>query len=151
MGRDDGMAETTGWGPVPLPLRKKGMNLEHLERCIDQCDPEWLWLDQIAMPEVYEDMDVEEKARLNGCVLILLTICGAIHTRADKLMVVDSTLLRLNTIRCIDGAVFFVGFSMTRLWPLTESRSAKRVLLKTEDFDMIIDYLARTINNSRHR
>lgn len=132
------------------------MVLEHLERCIDQCDTEWLWLDQIAMPEVYENMDVEEKAEIERLrVDIINNLCG-IYTRAKKVVVVDTTLLRLNTSSCIDAAVVFcLGLWMNRLWPLTECRLAKRVLLKTEDecfdLDKIIDYLTRTINNNQHR
>lgn len=44
---------------------------------------------------------------------------------------------------------------MTRLWPMTECWLAPKVLLKTDDqsfdLDVIIDYLARTINNDEHR
>lgn len=44
---------------------------------------------------------------------------------------------------------------MTRLWPMTECRLARKVLLKTKDqsfdLDVIIDYVARMINNDQHR
>ena len=155
-GETMGWQNPTGFGPVTLPLRKQGMVLDQLQRCIDKCDTEWLWLDQIAMPEVYEDMDEEEQAETERLRVDIINNLRAIYTNAEKVMVVDSTLLRLNTSSCIDAAVVFcLSFSMHRLWPFTECRLAKRVLLKTEDdcfdLDSIIDYLARTVLNNESR
>jgi hypothetical protein len=52
-----------GWGPVELPLRKKGLYLEHLQMFFNHCTAEWLWIGVLAMPEVYEDMSEAEKER----------------------------------------------------------------------------------------
>jgi hypothetical protein len=51
-----GWQTPSGWGPVELPLRKKGLYLEHLQMFFNHCTAEWLWVDVLAMPEVYEDM-----------------------------------------------------------------------------------------------
>ncbi|KAK3172254.1 hypothetical protein OEA41_005574 [Lepraria neglecta] len=147
---------TTGWGPVTLDLRKKGMSLDHLERCIDQCETEWLWLDQIAMPEVFEDMDAAQKLQTEWLRIDIINNLRTIYARADKVIIIDSALLRLNTSSSVDAAfVLSLGYWMTRLWPLTECWLARKVLLKTDDqsfdLDVIIDYLARTINNDQHR
>ena len=147
---------TTGWGPLTLNLRKKGMSLDHLERCIDQCETEWLWLDQIAMPEVFEDMDSAQKSQTERLRIDIINNLHSIYSRADKVVIVDSALICLNTASLIDAAVVFsLGFWMIRLWPLIECRLARKVFLKTEDqffdLDVIIDYLARSINNDQHR
>ena len=149
-------ASTTGWGPVTLDLRKNGMSLDHLQRCIVQCESQWLWLDQIAMPEVFEDMDAAQKLQTERLRIDIINSLHTIYTRADKVMIIDSALLRLNTSSLVDAAyVLTLGYWMTRLWPMTECWLARKVLLKTEDqsfdLDVIIDYLARMINNDRHR
>lgn len=56
----------------------------------------------------------------------------------------------------VDAAyILSMGHWMTRLWPMTECWLACKVVLRTEDqsfdLDVIIDYLARTINNDQHR
>ena len=147
---------TTGWGSVSLELRKKGFSLGHLQRCIDQCETEWLWLDQIAMPEVFEDMDAAQRSQTERLRIDIINNLHNIYTRAEKVVIVDSALMRLNTSSLVDAAVVLsLGYWMTRLWPMTECWLASKVLLKTEDqsfdLDVIIDYLARTINNDQHR
>ena len=147
---------TTHWGPVSLELRKEGFSLEHLKRCIDQCETEWLWFDQIAMPEVFEDMDAAQKSQTERLRIDIINNLHTIYTRSDKVMIVDSALMRLNTSSLVDAAVVLsLGYWMTRLWPMTECWLAPKVLLKTGDqsfdLDVIIDYLARTINNDEHR
>lgn len=147
---------TTGWGSVSLELRKKGFSLDHLQRCVDQCETQWLWLDQIAMPEVFEDMDGAQKSQTERLRIDIINNLHNIYTRADKVVIVDSALMRLNTSSLVDATVILsLGYWMTRLWPMTECWLAPKVLLKTEDqsfdLDVIIDYLARTINNDQHR
>ena len=149
-------ASTTGWGPVTLDLRKRGMSLDHLQRCIDQSESEWLWIDQIAMPEVFEDMNPTQKLQTERLRIDIINNLHSVYNRADKVMILDSALLRLRTSSLVDAAyVLSMGFWMTRLWPMTECRLARKVLLKTEDqsfdLDEIIDYLARMINNDQHR
>ena len=146
----------TEWGSVSLELRKKGFSLGHLERCIDQCETEWLWLDQIAMPEVFRDMDAAQRSQTERLRIDIINNLHTIYTRADKVMILDSALMRLNTLSLIDAAVVLsLGYWMTRLWPMTECWLASKVLVKTEDqsfdLDVIIDYLARTVNNDQHR
>lgn len=155
-GETMGWQSTTGWGPVTLALRKKGMPLEQLERCIDRCDTEWLWFDQIAMPEVYEDLDGENKVEIERLRIDIINNLRGIYSRADKVMVIDTTMLRLRSSSLIDAAIMFcLGFSMTRLWHLTEHRIAKSVVLKTHDdsfdLDSIISFLSGTLDNDRHR
>ena len=149
-------ASTTGWGPVTLDLRKKGMSLDHLQRCIVQSESKWLWLDQIAMPEVFEDMDAAQKLHTERLRVDIINNLHTVYSQADKVIIIDSALLRLKTSSLVDAAyVLTMGYWMTRLWPMTECRLARKVLLKTEDqsfdLDVIIDYLARMINNDRHR
>ena len=97
---------TTGWGPVSLDLRKKGFSLAHLEAFIDQCETRWLWLDQKAMPEVFEDMDAAQKSHTERLRIDIINTLHTIHIRAEKMMIVDSALIRLNTSSLIDPAVF---------------------------------------------
>ena len=146
----------TEWGPVSLELRKRGFSLDHLQRCIDKCEADWLWLDQIAMPQVFEDMDAAQKSQTERLRIDIINNLHTIYTRSDKVMIVDSALMRLNTSSLVDAAVILsLGYWMTRLWPMTECWLAPKVLLKTDDqsfdLDVIIDYLARTINNDEHR
>ena len=146
----------TEWGPVSLELRKRGFSLDHLQRCIDKCETDWLWLDQIAMPEVFEDMDAAQKSQTERLRIDIINNLHTIYTRSDKVMIVDSALMRLDTSSLVDAAIVLsLGYWMTRLWPMTECRLAPKVLLKTDDqsfdLDVIIDYLPRTINNHEHR
>lgn len=149
-------ASTTGVGPVTLDLRKKGMSLHHLQRCIVQSETKWLWLDQIAMPEVFEDMDGAQKLQTERLRIDIINNLHTVYSQADKVVIIDSALLRLKTSSLVDAAyVLTMGYWMTRLWPMTECRLARKVLLKTEDqsfdLDVIIDYLARMITNDQHR
>lgn len=95
----------TEWGPVSLELRKRGFSLGHLQRCIDKCETDWLWLDQIAMPEVFEDMDAAEKSQTEQLRIDIINNLHTIYTRSDKVMIVDSALMRLNTSSLVDAAV----------------------------------------------
>ena len=155
-GETMGWASTTGWGAVTLDLRKRGMSLDHLQRCIDQSESEWLWIDQVAMPEVFEDMNATQKLQTERLRIAIINNLHSVYSRADKVMILDSTLIRLRTSSLVDAAyVLSMGFWMIRLWPMTECRLARKVLLKTEDqsfdLDVIIDYLARMVNNDQHR
>lgn len=148
-------ASTTGWGPVTLDLRKKGMSLEHLRRCIVRCESKWLWLDQIAMPEVFEDMNAAQKLQTERLRIDIINNLHTLYDRADKVIIIDSALLRLKTSSLVDAAyVLTMGYWMTRLWPMTECWLARKVVLQTEDqsfdLDVIIDYLARMINDDQH-
>ena len=149
---------TMSWAsrPVTLGLRKKSMSLEHLQRCVSQTESEWLWFYHVAMPGVFEDMDAAQKLQTERLRIDIINSLNTIYCRADKLMIIDSSLLRLKTSSLVDAAyVLTMGYWMTRLWPMTESWLARKVLLKTEDqsfdLDVIIDYLARMINNDQHR
>lgn len=108
------------------------------------------------MPEVFEDMDAAQKLQTERLRIDIINNLHTIYSRADKVMIIDSTLVRLKTSNLVDAAyVLTMGYWMTRLWPMTECRLARKVLLQTEDqsfdLDVIIDYLARMINNDQHR
>lgn len=149
-------SSTSGWGPVTLDLRKKGMSLHHLQRCIVQSQGKWLWIDQVAMPEIFEDMDAAQISQMERLRIDIINNLHTIYSRADKVVIIDSALLRLNTSSLLDAAyVLTMGYWMTRLWPMTECWLARKVLLKTEDqsfdLDVIIDYLGRMASNDQHR
>ncbi len=155
-GETQGWQSTTGWGAVTLELRRRGMPLDHLKRCIDVCGAEWLWLDSVAMPAVLEDMDEKSAAAVEHTRVDIINQLRYIYTRADKVVVVDSALVRLSSAGMVDAAaVLSVGFWMHRLWPMVECRLGSKVVLKTQDqffdLDTLIDYLARTVNNDSHR
>ena len=108
------------------------------------------------MPEVFEDMNATQKLQTEQLRTSIINNLHSVYSRADKVMILDSALLRLRTSSLVDAAyVLSMGFWMSRLWPMTECRLARKVLLKTEDqsfdLDVIIDYLARMINNDQHR
>ncbi|KAM0805849.1 hypothetical protein BDR22DRAFT_884263 [Usnea florida] len=109
-------ASTTGWGPVTLDMRKRGMSLDHLQRCVDQTESEWLWIDQIAMPEVFEDMNATQKLQMERLRTSIINNLHSVYSRADKVVILDSALLRLRTSSLVDAAyIFSMGFWMTRL------------------------------------
>jgi hypothetical protein len=155
-GETMGWQTPTSWGPVELPLRKKGLYLGHLQKFFDRCDAEWLWLNVLAMPEVYEDMPDGEKERTEQLRVQITNRLRGVYERADRVVVLDTLLLRLHTGSMIDVAVILaLSRWMTRLWCFTESRLAKSVVLKTADaafdLDELLDFLYQTINNEDHR
>lgn len=155
-GETMGWQTPTGWGPVELPLRKKGLPLGHLQKFFDRCAEEWLWIDVLAMPEVYEDMSESEKVRMEELRVHIINTLSGVYERADQVIVLDSLLLRLHTGSMIDVAVILaLSRWMTRLWCFTESRLAKSVVLKTADasfnLDELLDLLYKTVSNEEHR
>ncbi|KAL8917112.1 MAG: hypothetical protein Q9208_008151 [Pyrenodesmia sp. 3 TL-2023] len=155
-------AETMGWnakgswGPVELSLRKQGIPYHHFQRFFRRCDADWLWVDVLAMPEVYEDMSETEKTDTEALRTAIINCSHTIYTRADKVVCLDSLLLRLQSGSMVDVAVILsLGRWISRLWPFTETRLAKRVVLKTEDaafdLDEIVAFFYKTVNNEDHR
>lgn len=55
-GETCGWATPTSWGPVEPELRKKGIPYQHFEKFFDRCEAEWLWVDILVMPEIFDDM-----------------------------------------------------------------------------------------------
>ena len=155
-GETMGWMTATSWGPVELPLRKKGLFLGHLRKIFDRCAAEWLWIDVLAMPEIFEDMSEDEKDKTEELRVKVINSLKGIYARADKVIVLDSLLLRLRTGSLLDVAVILtLSRWMTRLWCFAEAMLAERVVLKTADsafdLDEILDLLLRTVNNVEHR
>ena len=154
--------ETCGWnapgsrGLVDPEVRKQGVDYRHFLKFFDRCDAKWLWVDILAIPEVFEDMSEKQKAETEELRTGILNSSCNIYTRAEKVVGLDNLLLRLRSGGMVDVAVILcLGSWMHSLWPFTETWLAKRVLLKTEDsffdLDVIIEFLYKTVNNSEHR
>ncbi|KAB8290814.1 hypothetical protein EYC80_008451 [Monilinia laxa] len=144
------------WGPVDLQLRKKGIPMAHFMRFFNRCETEWLWVDVIAMPEVLEDMDAVEKEKIERLRIGVINCLRSIYTKSDKLVVLDTLLLRLNTRSPIDVAVTLcLSFWITCLWTWIEARLAPKVIIKTAnwsiDLDSILELLGKTFLNEEHR
>ena len=151
-----GWSTETDWGPVEPEVRKQGLPYEQFLKFFDRCDAEWLWVDILAMPEIFEDMTAGEKAETEELRTGVINSLRNIYSRADKVVCLDGLLLRLRSGGMIDVAIVLcLGRWIQRLWPFTEARLAKQVLLKTEDssfdLDAIIAFLHQTINNENHR
>lgn len=87
------------------------MSLDHLQRCIDQSESEWLWIDQIAMPEVFEDMTATQKLQTERLRIRIVNNLNSVYSRADKVMITDSALLRLRASSLVDAAyVLSMGY-----------------------------------------
>ncbi|KAL8828823.1 MAG: hypothetical protein Q9170_006437 [Blastenia crenularia] len=155
-GETMGWSTKDSWGPVELGLRKKGLAYHHFQKIFRRCDTEWLWVDVLAMPETYEDMSLAEKADSEALRTSVINTLRTIYTRADKVVCLDSLLLRLRSGSKVDVAVTLcLGRWIARLWPFTETKLAKRVILKTEDdafnLDEIIEFFYETVSNDDHR
>lgn len=154
--------ETCGWstptdcGPIHPELRKKGIIHRHFLKFFDKCEAEWLWVDIFAMPEVFDDMTAAEKAETEELRTGVINSLRNVYLRADKVVCLDGLLLRLHSGGMIDVAIILcLGWWIGRLWPFTETKLARRVILKTEDsafeLDDILKFLCETVNNEDHR
>ena len=146
----------TDWGPVEPAVRKQGIPYDHFRKFFDRCESEWLWVDIIAMPEIFEDMTAVQKSETEELRTGVINSLHNIYTKADKVVCLDGLLLRLHTGSMMDVAVILcLGRWILRLWPFTETKLAKRVVLKTEDssfdLDTILEFLYKTIHNEDHR
>lgn len=155
-GETMGWQRKDGWGAVDLSLRKMGIAKQHFLKFFDRCEAEWLWVDVIAMPEVLEDMNDAQKEETEILRTGVINSLRSIYTKATKVVVIDTLLLRLNTRSPIDvAATLCLGFWMTRLWTMTEARLAPKLVLKTSDwsfdFDEVLELIARTAINDEHR
>ena len=155
-GETCGWNTPTDWGPIEPELRKKGIIHRHFLRFFDKCEAEWLWVDILAMPEVFDDMTAAEKAETEELRTGVVNSLRNIYMRADKVVCLDGLLLRLHSGGMIDVAVVLcLGRWIRRLWPFAETKLAKRVILKTEDsvfdLDEILTFLYETVNNEDHR
>ncbi|CAF9937082.1 MAG: hypothetical protein HETSPECPRED_010546 [Heterodermia speciosa] len=155
-GETCGWNTPTSWGPIDAALRKKGIIYSHFIKFFDRCDAEWLWVDILAMPEVFDDMTAAEKAQAETVRTGVINSLNNIYTHADKVVCLDSLLLRLHSGGMIDVAVILcLSRWLTRLWPFAETKLAKRVILKTEDsafdLDEILSFLYDVVNNDDHR
>jgi hypothetical protein len=155
-------AQTMGWttpngfGPVDLSLRKIGIAYPHFLKFFDRCDSEWLWVDFLAEPDILEDMTFEEKKNLETLQVQIINQLKNIYSNADKVVVLETNLLRLQTSSNVDVAISIIsGQWIQRLWTFIEARLGPRIIIKTKDtefdLDQIIDYLERLVTNSDHR
>lgn len=155
-GETMGWQSKDSWGAVELSLRKMGLARQHFLRFFDLCEAEWLWVDVIAMPEVLEDMEDAQKEDTEKLRVGVINCLKKIYSNADKVVVIDTLLLRLSTRSPLDvAAILCLSFWVTRLWTFTETRLAKKIILKTRDYsfdlDEILELLAKTIINDEHR
>ena len=104
-GETCGWNTPTAWGPVDLQLRTKGILHRHFLKFFDRCESEWLWVDILAMPEVFEDMTAAAKAETERLRTDVINNLRQIYMRADKVVCLDSFLLRLHSGGMIDVAV----------------------------------------------
>ena len=151
-----GWQSKQGFGPVDISLRKNGIHYLHFLKFFDRCNCEWLWIDFIAMPEPLEDMSPNEKQHVEELRTAIINQFRNFVDQADKVVVLDTLLLRLETASLIDvGICLVLGLWITRLWTFTEARIARRVVLKTKDaefdLDEIIGHLDKMLNNEEHR
>ena len=143
---------------IDLEVRKSGMRLLHLRKFFDCCKTpvEWLWLDMLAIPEILEDMSEQEKAEMEVLRTACMNNLRRIYINADCAVVLDTTLLRLQTESLLDVAVVLpLSRWMSRLWSFTEGFLVQTVKIQTAnkafDLDEIIDFLDGIISNDRHR
>ncbi|KAL8933185.1 MAG: hypothetical protein Q9211_005917 [Gyalolechia sp. 1 TL-2023] len=155
-GETMGWSTGDSWGPVELDLRKEGLAYHHFQKIFRRCDADWLWVDVLAMPELYEDLSRNEKANTEALRTGVINCLRTIYEGADKVVCLDSLLLRLRSGSKVDVAVVLsLSRWIGRLWPFTETKLAKRVILKTEDdafdLDEIIEFFYETIHNEDDR
>jgi hypothetical protein len=151
-----GWQRPDGWGSVDISLRKMGLSRAHFLRFFDRCEEEWLWVDVIAMPEVLEDMSDAQKTEIEKLRIGVINSLQLIYTKADKIVVIDTLLLRLRTRSPVDiAAILCLSLWITRLWTFTETRLAKKIVFKTRDWefdlDEILEFLVRTVSNDQDR
>jgi len=91
-----------GFGPVDLSLRKRGIYFDHFLKFFMRCNAEWLWVDVIAMPAVLEDMSSSEQEEVEKLRVGVINCLYNIYTRADKVVILDSMVLRLQTGSVVD-------------------------------------------------
>ena len=155
-GETMGWQRKDDWGTVDLSLRKMGLSREHFLRFFDRCEEEWLWADVIHIPEILEDMSDAQKEETEELRVGVVNCLRSIYKKADKVVVIDTLLLRLSTRSPVDvAAILCLSFWITRLWTFTEARLAKKVIIKTRDWtfdlDEILEFLARACINDEHR
>jgi hypothetical protein len=138
--------ETLGWmsptafGKVDLSLRKMGVARSHFLRFFDRCNSTWLWVDFLAIPEILEDMSVAEQAEIERLRIGVINNLNTIYCSADKVVVLDTLALQLKTGSLLDVAVVMsVGRWITRICTVAETKSARKVTIKTADGQADLD------------
>lgn len=155
-------AETMGWnapngfGPVDLSLRKRGIYFDHFSKFFMRCDADWLWVDVIAMPEVLEDMSSKEQEEVERLRVGVINCLHDIYTRADKVVILDSMALQLQTGSVVDVAVTVAcGYWITCMFTYPEARLAKKAVIRTRngfvDLDAVVDFLLENCKDDQHR
>lgn len=155
-------AETMGWngpsgfGPVDLSVRRRGIHFTHFLKFFMRCDAEWLWVDVIAMPEVLEDMSGSEQEVVEKLRVGVINCLHDIYSRADKVVILDSMALQLQTGSVVDVAVTIAcGYWITRMFTYSEARLAKQAFIRTQngfvDLDDVVDFLQENCKDDKHR
>ncbi|KAM3087014.1 hypothetical protein ACMFMG_001123 [Clarireedia jacksonii] len=144
--------ETMGWnspsgfGNVDLSLRKKGISHGHFIKFFERCNSTWLWVDILAMPEVLEDMNEEEKSETEALRAGVINNLNSIYQQAEKIVVLDSLTMQLKTGSLLDVAVVLsVGRWITRTSSVAEANLGKKVIIKTLDGQADLDEIARLL------
>lgn len=104
-GETCGWNTPTDWGPAEPEVRKQGIFYEHFLKFFDRCESEWLWVDILAMPEVFDDMTAAQKTDTEDLRTGVINSLRKIYTRADRVVCLDGLLLRLHTGSMIDVAI----------------------------------------------
>ena len=154
--------QTMGWngpsgiGPVDLSLRRRGIYFDHFLKFFMRCDAEWLWVDFIAMPEVLEDMSSSEQEEVEKLRVGVINRLHDIYTRADKVVILDSMALQLQTGSVVDVAVIIAcGYWITCMFTYPEARLAKKAVVRTQngfvDLDQVVDFLLENCKDDKHR
>ena len=155
-GETMGWQTPDSWGAVDIEVRRQGIGYSHFLRFFERCDAEWLWVDVLAMPEVLEDMPDAEKEKTESLRTSVINCFRQILLGADRVICLDSLLMRTRTSSMIDVAVMLsLSRWINRLWTFTEAKLAKCVKIKTQDsmfdLDEILAYLYDTVFTDEHR
>ncbi|WQF79355.1 hypothetical protein CDEST_04369 [Colletotrichum destructivum] len=138
--------ETMGWsdpqgsGKLDSSARKKGIYKSHFAKFFNRCGATWLWVDALAMPEIFEDMDPAQKTEAEFLRIGVINNIASIFRQADKVVVLDTLALQLSTGSLIDVAVVLsLGRWIRRMWTVAEARLGKKVFVKTADGEADLD------------
>ncbi len=64
----------------------------------------WLWIDQVAIPEVFEEMDAAQRLQTARLRIDTINNFNTIYYQADKVIIIGSSLLRLKILNLVDAA-----------------------------------------------
>ncbi|GKT41114.1 uncharacterized protein ColSpa_01295 [Colletotrichum spaethianum] len=108
------------------------------------------------MPQILKDMDRARKTEIESLRVGVINNIHSIYQKADKMVVLDSLALQIDTGSLIDVAVILsLGRWIARMWTVVEARLGNRVLIKTAngevDLDEIVSLLEEEAIEASHR